>query len=119
MSTIHYRRGDIVLVYIPFADLQHVKKRPALVVQDDHASSDPRRLVVAQITSQSSHAHQPTCVTVSLSSPLATGTGLLKDSVIVTDFLATIETDLIYRTLGRLSDLRPVDQALKLALGLT
>ena len=43
-----YRRGEIVLVPVPFSDLTHTKKRPVLVVSNTvHNFASPDMIVVA------------------------------------------------------------------------
>lgn len=48
------RRGDIVLVPIPFSDLSSTKKRPALVVSPDGFNKRTQDVVLVAITSQRS-----------------------------------------------------------------
>jgi mRNA interferase MazF len=45
------KRGDVVLVLYPHADLRTVKKRPALVVQSDNVTTGLPQRIVAMITS--------------------------------------------------------------------
>ena len=113
-----FRRGDIVAVLFPYSDHKTVKQRPALVVQADSLRTEFSQLIVAQITSKTVRAGRPSRIMVRLGDPLAAGTGLKSDSVIVADNLATVEHSLIRRTLGKMPDMSPVDTALRKALAL-
>ncbi len=54
-----FKRGEIVLVLFPNADLVSFKKRPALVVQADNLATGLPQTVVALITSNISRAGHP------------------------------------------------------------
>jgi mRNA interferase MazF len=69
------------------------------------------------ITSQMSRAEYPCRVTVLLNTMEGQGAGLLTDSVVMADNLATITLSAIYRAIGSLS-MSEVDKALKYTLGL-
>ncbi len=112
------KRGDVVLVLFPNSDLVTFKQRPALVVQADNLGTDLSQVVVAMITSNLARRGHPSRVFIPLNSPPAKGSGLLTDSVIMTDNLATALDKAIVRNLGRLTDLNPVDAALRTTLGL-
>ena len=113
-----YSRGDVVLVLFPDSNLVTAKRRPALVVQADRLKTGLAQTIVAMITSNLSRSGHPSRVAVSRSSPQGLRMGLLSDSVIMTDNLATVldsEMDLV---IGRCDDMRPVDVALRSTLGL-
>jgi mRNA interferase MazF len=57
-------------------------------------------------------------VFIQLNSAAAKGSGLLTDSVIMTDNLATSLEKAIVGKLGQLADMRPVDAALRVTFGL-
>lgn len=82
-------RGDVVLVLYPHADLRTAKKRPALVVQSDNVVTDLPQRIVAMITSNLERTG-PTRVLVRRDSPEGGAMGILTDSVIVADNLATV-----------------------------
>lgn len=111
------RRGDVVLVLFPHSDLQTAKPRPALIVQADDLGTDLSQVIVAMITSKTFRANHPSRVLVELTSKEGKGSGLLADSVVVTDNLATITTVAVDRVIGKLP-LRKIDKALKHTLGL-
>ena len=50
------RQRDIVLIPVPFSDLTTLKRRPALVLSCDARLRRGDDVVVAAVTSQSSHA---------------------------------------------------------------
>ncbi|TKB72849.1 MAG: type II toxin-antitoxin system PemK/MazF family toxin [Nitrospira sp.] len=81
-------RSDVVLVLYPHADLRTAKKRPALVVQSDNVETGLPQRIVVMITSNVARSG-PTRVHVRRESPEGKAMGILMDSVIVTDNLAT------------------------------
>lgn len=96
-----YKRGDVVLVLFPHSNLRTATTRPALVVQADNLQTGLPQVIVAMITSKLFRAHHPSRVTVLLSTPEGRQSGLLTDSVVMTDNLATIaesEIDRIQET---------------------
>jgi mRNA interferase MazF len=72
----------------PDSNLRTSKRRPALIVQGDGLTADLRQ------TGHPSRAMAP------MDSPAAEGSGLLMDSVIMTDNLATIHNSEIDRAIG-------------------
>ncbi len=113
-----YSRGDVVLVLFPDSNLVTAKRRPALVVQADRLQTGLTQTIVAMITSNLSRSGHPSRVRVARSSPLGLRMGLLSDSVIMTDNLATVLDSEIDRTIGHCDDMQPVDAALRSTLGL-
>ena len=63
------KRGVVVLVLFPNADLRTARKRPALIVQADDLGTGLGQLIVAMITSRMLRAGHPSRVGVLLSSP--------------------------------------------------
>ena len=112
-----YKRGHVVLVLFPHSDLRTAKTRPALVVQADNLQTGLPQVIVAMITSRLFRAHHPSRVTVLLSAPEGRQSGLLTDSVVMTDNLATIAESEIDRVIGSLL-MTEVDIALRHTLGL-
>jgi mRNA interferase MazF len=111
------KRGDVVLVLFPHSDLQTAKVRPALVVQADHLQTDLPQVIVSMITSRMFRADHPSRVTIRLSSLEGQRSGLLTDSVVMTDNLVTVAESEIDRVIGTLS-MTDVDAALRHTLGL-
>lgn len=110
-------RGDVVLVLFPHTDLRTAKRRPALVVQADNLQTGLSQVIVAMITSRLFRADHSSRVLVSLSTPEGQQSGLLSDSVVMTDNLATVADTEIDRTIGKLP-MGEVDKALRHTLGL-
>ena len=113
----NFKRGDIVLVLFPNSDLITAKTRPAIIVQADNLQTGIPQIIVAMITSQIFRAGHPSRVSILRNSPEGKQSGLLVDSVIMTDNLATITTSAIYRLIGSIST-ENVDTALKCTLNL-
>lgn len=112
-----YKRGDVVLVLFPHSNLKTAKVRPALVVQADNLQTGLPQLIVAMITSRMFRANHPCRVAVQLSSAEGQQSGLLTDSVVMTDNLATVAEPEIDRTIGSLP-MDKADIALRHTLGL-
>ena len=111
------KRGDIVLVLYPHSDLRTAKARPALVVQANNLETGLPQVIVAMITGKLSRANHPSRVIVTLSEPECQQSGLLTDSVVMTDNLATIAEVAIERTIGALP-MTNIDTALRHTLRL-
>jgi mRNA interferase MazF len=108
----HYRQGDVVLVLFPNADLRTAKLRPALVVQADDLQTGLPQVIVAMITSNLARANHPSRIMIRLRTPTGRRSGLLNDSVVMTDNLATILDAEIDRVIGTLP-MRNVKAALR------
>jgi mRNA interferase MazF len=112
-----YKRGDVVLVKFPYSDLVRYKKRPALVVQDETIETGLNQRVVVQITSNLDRTGD-TRVQVSKDSQAGRAMGILSDSVIVADHLATVLPREIDKVIGRCNCMPDVEKALRRVLGL-
>jgi mRNA interferase MazF len=112
-----YKRGDVILVKFPYSDLVRYKKRPALVVQDETVETGLSQRVVVQITSNLNRTGD-TRVPVKKDSPEGQAMGILSDSVIVADHLATFLPREIDKVIGRCTVMPEVETALKRVLGL-
>jgi mRNA interferase MazF len=117
---MNVRRGDVVLVLYPFASGRGASRRPALIVQNDR---DNRRLdntMIAQITTNVRRAREPTQLLIERSTLEGQQAGLLHDSVVSCNNLATVREDRINRVIGHLPDplMASIDECLKTALGL-
>jgi mRNA interferase MazF len=115
---MNLHRGDIVLVLFPDSNLRTAKRRPALVVQADPLGAGLPQTIVAMITSNMLRAGHPSRVVVRAGSESASGSGLLMDSVIMTDNLATIHESEIDRAIGAFRGMNEIDAALRVTLGL-
>ena len=111
------RRGDVVLVLYPNSDLRTAKRRPALVIQADDLDTGLDQVIVAMISSRLFRANHGSRVLITVDSAGGSSSGLLSDSVVMTDNLATVILPAIDRTIGTLP-MSAVDRALRLTLGL-
>jgi len=111
------KRGNVVLVLFPNSNLTSAKTRPALILQADNLQTGLSQIIVAMITSQMSRAGHPSRITILLKSPEGKKSGLLTDSVVMTDNLVTIAISAVYRGIGSLSMVE-IDKALKRTLSL-
>lgn len=112
-----FKRGDVVLVLFPNSNLITAKTRPALIIQANNLQTGLSQVIVAMISSQMSRAGHPSRVTVLRNTPEGQQSGLLTDSVIITDNLATILLSAIYRIIGSLP-MTDIDKSLRFTLGL-
>ncbi|HEV3340338.1 MAG TPA: type II toxin-antitoxin system PemK/MazF family toxin [Pirellulales bacterium] len=114
------RRGDVVLVYVPFVGAKGGKRRPAVVVQNDSLNAAIRETVLVEITSNVSRAARPHHVLIDVATPDGASTGLLTDSVIRCERPHTVPQADIFQTIGALSPtlLRLLDDGLKAAFGI-
>jgi len=112
-----FSRGDVVLVLFPNSDLRTAKTRPALVIQADNLDTDLPQVIVAMLTSKTFRAKYPSRVLVEIDSKTGENSGLLSDSVVMTDNLTTIAEIGINRVIGKLP-MDAIDKALKHTLEL-
>lgn len=99
-----YKKGDVVLVPFPFSDIETHKKRPAVVIQCDSLNRRLDTVIIAQATSNTSRAEKERSqVFVDTSTPDGRRTGLLTDSAIKCETVATLSKNKILKTLGRLN----------------
>jgi mRNA interferase MazF len=115
--SMHAKRGDIILVLFPNSDLRSAKVRPALVVQSDNLRTGLPQVIVAMITSNMRRAGHPSRVMIARSSPEGRRSGLLVDSVVMADNLATIAEVTIEHIIGSLT-MTEIDSALRRTLHL-
>lgn len=101
----------------PHSDLITAKTRPALVVQANDLDSGVPQVIVAMITSRMFRAEHPSRIAVVRASPEGRHSGLLGDSVVMTDNLATVAIAAIDRVIGSIP-MATVDGGLRHSLGL-
>lgn len=93
------KAGDVALVRFPFTDLAATKKRPALVLAVTSRSVRYRLVTIAMITSQIDSLALEGDVTLNDWSRA----GLLHPSLLRLAKVATLDGELVDRTIGRLS----------------
>jgi mRNA interferase MazF len=86
-------------------------------VQADNLQTGLQQIIVAMITSQMFGAGHPSRISILQNSFEGQQSGLLTDSVVMTDNLATIVISAVYRVIGSLPTTK-IDEALKHTLGL-
>ena len=84
------KRGDIVLVQVPFVGTPGAKIRSALIVQSDTLHGLIRETIIAAISSNLANVHQPHQLLIDLSSADGAATGLRTDSGIRCERLHTV-----------------------------
>ncbi|MEA5489381.1 MULTISPECIES: type II toxin-antitoxin system PemK/MazF family toxin [Pseudanabaena] len=117
MPPKNIKRGDVVLVVFPNSNLTTAKTRPAIIVQADNLQTGLPQIVVAMITSRMIRSIHPSRVLVMLNTIAGKQSGLLTDSVVMTDNLTTITTSAIHNVIGSLPTTE-IDQALRHTLGI-
>jgi mRNA interferase MazF len=106
-------------VLFPDSNLRTAKRRPVLIIQADNLATGMAQTIVAMITSNMTRAGHPSRVALQQNSPQGKQAGILMDSVIMTDNLATIRETEIDRSLGALPEMKEVNAALRHTLKLS
>ena len=112
-----YKRGDVILVLFPDSNLLTAKPRPGLIIQADNLKTGLQQVIVAMISSRMFRANHPSRVVILLSTHEGRQSGLLMDSVVVTDNLATVAESAIDRVIGSVP-MAEIDVALRYTLNL-
>lgn len=112
-----YKRGDVILVLYPNSDLHTYKKRPALVVQSDDLDTQMSQRIVALITSNLNRTGE-TRIRIYKNSSVCKKMGLVSDSVVMVDNLATVQEREVDRVIGNCPIMQQVDIALRKTFGL-
>ena len=117
-SMTKIKRGDVVLVPFPNSDLTTTKLRPALIVQADDLNTGLLQIVLVMISTNLSRANHKSRVLLETKTEKSKKSGLLFDSVVMTDNLATVSSSIINRVIGELEEMGEVDNALRNTLNL-
>ena len=114
------QRGDVVLVRFPFSSGTGSKVRPAVVIQNDRNNQRLTNVIVAAITTTTHRSGEPTQLLIELATAQGQQSGLVKDSVITFENLATIDTGNVIRKIGTLpaSMMQQVNDCLKASLAI-
>ena len=117
-STTTYRRGQVVVVNVPFTGQAGSKPRPALVASVDAFHQKLLDVIVCPISSQPRHYQKPGPGDHPLKHWKAVG--LRHPSTAQISNILAVEKELIKRVLGALhaEDLARVEQGLREAFGL-
>jgi mRNA interferase MazF len=113
-------RGDVVLAWYSFASGQGAKRRPYLIVQNNVDNARLANTVIAQITSNLARVGDKSHFLIEAATAEGRQAGLLHDSLISCNNLATIEQSLVHKAIGTLSDatMQQVNACLRSALGM-
>ncbi len=111
-------RGDIVLVPFPNSDLRTLKVRPALVVQADDIDSDLSKVILVMISSNLRRIGRKTLYLIEIDTKIGESSGLLVDSVVMSDNIATVLRSNIIKILGSLDPMTDINKALRHSLNL-
>ena len=114
-------RGDVVTVLFPFTAGTGGKVRPALVVQNDANNRRLTNVIVAAITTTTHRSGHPTQLLIEVATAAGKQSGLINDSVITCENLATVDQPLVRRKIGSLpaEAMAKIDDCLKSALGIS
>jgi mRNA interferase MazF len=115
------RRGDVIIITLPFTDIAGSKKRPAVVVQNDRDNQKIRKTAVATVTGNLRLRSDPSHLLVDPGLPEGRSSGLRGPSLVSCNNLFTVEQGDIEQTMGHLLDVREqrLADCLKAALELT
>ena len=97
---MNYKQGDIILVWFPESNLINIKKRPAIILQANNLQTELEQLIIGMITSNLNRANHKSRIFVDIKTKIGRQTGLLANSVIMTDNIATVKTKEIYKKIG-------------------
>ena len=112
-----FKRGDVVLVLFPHSDLQTAKTRPAVAVQSDDLDTGVAQVIVAMISGRIFRVGHPSRVVIAVASPAGRQSGLLADSVVMVDNVATVTVAAIDRVIGSIM-MPEIDRALRYTFAL-
>lgn len=115
-----YKRGDVVLAWFPLSSGIGTKRRPCVIVQNDDDNRKLANAIVAQITTNLARIGDKSHLLIEVASIDGQQTGLIHDSAISCNNLATINETRIQYMIGQLAPatLAEMSDALKAALAL-
>ena len=113
-----YKQGDIVLVWFPDSNLITAKKRPAIVLQADDLQTGLDQLIIGMITSNLMLKGHKSRIFVDIETETGRETGLLGNSVIMTDNIATVQLSEIYKRIGKFTNLDALKESIKHTYGI-
>ncbi len=112
------KRGDVVLVPFPNSDLRTTKLRPVLIIQADDLETGISQIIIAMISSNLKRSGHKSRILIKTSTETGKKSGLLFDSVLMCDNVATVSLQVLNRTIGHIEDHFEVDVALRHTFGL-
>lgn len=114
MTLIPVSRGDIFWVDLgKTVGAEIYKRRPCVVIQNDIANMHSELVIIAAITSSTSHRDHPVNVLIT-----ASETGLEKDSLVLCNQIRTIAKGRLLERIGKIPEkkMMEVDMALMRSL---
>ena len=113
-----YRRGEVLLAELPFADITGSKVRPIVVVQNDIANKVSGNLIVVSVSARVPHYLLPTQYRVEAASSVGKQAGLIKNSVVDCSVIYTVAKNRIRRQLGAFprEAMSEIDDCLRVSL---
>ena len=114
---LSYKRGDVILAIYPDSNRRTAKPRPGLIIQADNLQTGLSQVIVAMITSKVFRSNHPSRVPIFLDTYDGQESGLIMDSVVMTDNLATVAESEIDRVIGSIP-MNKIDVALRHTLNL-
>jgi mRNA interferase MazF len=112
---MNLQRGDVVLATFPYASGTGGKIRPCVVVQNNEDNGKIANTVVVFITSVLARRGDKSHVFIDVSTADGKQTGLLHNSLISCNNIATIQQRLVSKIIGSLSP--PLSQAMNDCIG--
>lgn len=114
------KRGDVVLVFVPFVGSPGGKKRPAVVIQSDSLNAVLRETLIVEVSSNLSNVTRQHQVLINVSAAEGAATGLLSDSAVRCERPHILPQSDVLRTIGSISPalMHEIDEALKAAMGI-
>ncbi|WP_299461871.1 type II toxin-antitoxin system PemK/MazF family toxin [uncultured Gimesia sp.] len=112
------QRSNVILVNIPYVGAPGSKIRPALVLQNDTLNTQLNETIIAEITSNTRSRLNENNVSIKISTPEGSASGLLRDSLVRCNRLHTIPQADVQRVIGHLSAdlMRQVEDPVKNSL---
>jgi mRNA interferase MazF len=111
------KQGDLVSVWFPDSNLLTVKKRPGIVLQKDNLNTGLDQLIIGMVTTNLARRRHGCRIFVDITTPLGQATGLISNTVIMSDNMATVLSSEIHRKLGTYTDLDALKTAIKFTFG--
>ena len=118
MPMTTYEQGDVVLVWFPDSNLLTAKKRPAIVLQANNLQTRLDQLIIGMITTNMMRKGHKSRVFVDIHTETGKRTGLISDSVIMTDNIATVRSSEIYKRIGTFTELDVMKESLRHTFGI-
>jgi mRNA-degrading endonuclease toxin of MazEF toxin-antitoxin module len=114
------RRGDVVIVEIPFTEINGARKRPRIVVQSDAYNASIRKTIIAICTGNLKRINDPSYLYIDPRMPDGASSCLSGQSLVSCYNLFTVEQTRIEQVIDHLSDIliRRLNACLKNALDL-